>query len=75
MGKDDNRTITLVRNGVEPVKVCDIVDGKPKVIRTDRTDCIEFELRYSLFEKKIKRYDKYTFEELEVPEEDNKEEK
>ena len=42
----------------------DIVNGKPKVKRIEREDCIEFVLKYSLFHKEIKRYDKRTFEQL-----------
>ena len=45
-------------------KVCDIVNGKPKVKRIEREDCIEFVRKYSLFHKEIKRYDKRTFEQL-----------
>ena len=31
---------------------------------SNEDDCIEFVLRYSLFRKEIKRYDKKTFEEI-----------
>lgn len=54
--------ITLIGSGIPEVKVCDIVNGKPKVKRIEREDCIEFVLRYSLFHKEIKRYDKRSFE-------------
>lgn len=57
--------ITLIGSDMPEVKVCDIVNGKPKVRRIERKDCIEFVLRYSLFHKEIKRYDKKTFEQLE----------
>lgn len=57
--------ITLIGSDMPEVKVCDIVNGKPKVRRIERGDCIEFVLRYSLFHKEIKRYDKKTFEQLE----------
>lgn len=57
--------ITLIGSDMPEVKVCDIVNGKPKVRRIEREDCIEFVLRYSLFHKEIKRYDKKTFEQLE----------
>lgn len=46
------------------VKVCDIVNGKPKVKRNEKEDYIEFCLKYSIFHKEIKRYDKNTFEEI-----------
>lgn len=57
-------TITLIGSGMPEVKVCDIVNGRPKVKRIEREDSIEFVLQYSLFHKEIKRYDKRTFEQL-----------
>lgn len=56
--------ITLIGRNMPEVKVCDVVNGKPKVKRIVKEDYIEFHLRYSLFHKEIKRYDKKTFEEL-----------
>lgn len=56
--------ITIIGSGMPEVKVCDIVNGKPKVKRIEREDCIEFVRKYSLFHKEIKRYDKRTFEQL-----------
>lgn len=47
--------ITLIGSGMLEVKVWDIVNGKPKVKRIEREDCIEFVLKYSLFHKEIKR--------------------
>ena len=38
--------ITLIGSDMPEVKVCDIVNGKPKVRRIEREDCIEFVLRY-----------------------------
>lgn len=56
--------ITLIGRNMPEVKVCDIINGKPKVKRIVKENIIEFHLRYSLFHKEIKRYDKKTFEEL-----------
>lgn len=56
--------VTLVGSNMPEVKVCDIVNGKPKVKRIVKENYIEFHLHYSLFHKEIKRYDKNTFEEL-----------
>ena len=57
-------TVELIGRDRTPVKVCDVINGKPKVKRIIKDDCIEFVLRYSLFCKEIKRYDKKTFEEI-----------
>ncbi len=57
-------TITLIGDNVMPVKVCDIINGKPKVKKRVKDKYIEFTLRYSLFHKEIKRYDKFTFKEI-----------
>ncbi len=46
------------------IKVCDIVNGKPKVTTNIKGDIIEYILKYSLFHKEIKRYDKNTFEDI-----------
>lgn len=54
-------TVALIGSGRAAVKVCDVINGKPKVKRIVREDCIEFVLRYSLFHKERKRYDKATF--------------
>ena len=64
MRKKSNGTVELIGRDRTPVKVCDVVNGKPKVKRIIKEDCIEFVLRYSLFRKEIKRYDKKTFEEI-----------
>lgn len=64
MGKKSNGTVELIGRDRTPVKVCDVVNGKPKVKRIIKEDCIEFVLRYSLFRKEVKRYDKKTFEEI-----------
>lgn len=56
--------VTLIGRDRVPVVVCEVVNGKPKVKRRVNGDCIEFVLRYSLFRKEIKRYDKKTFEEI-----------
>ncbi|MDE6231739.1 MAG: UDP-N-acetylmuramoyl-tripeptide--D-alanyl-D-alanine ligase [Lachnospiraceae bacterium] len=64
MKKKSRCAITLIGTGMPEVKVCDIIDGKPKVKRKETDKYIEFTLRYSLFHKEIKRYDKITFEEL-----------
>ena len=56
--------VTLIGRNMPEVKVCDIVNGTPKVKRIVRGNVIEFHLRHSLFHKEIKRYDKNTFEEL-----------
>ena len=64
MGRKSNGTVELIGRDRTPVKVCDVVNGKPKVKRIITEDCIEFVLRYSLFRKEVKRYDKKTFEEI-----------
>ena len=46
------------------MKVCDIINGIPKVKRGEKGEYIELRLRYSLFHREIKRYDKETFEEI-----------
>lgn len=56
--------VTLVGSGISEVKVCDIINGKPKVKRVVKDDYIEFILKYSLFRKEVKRYDKHTFERI-----------
>lgn len=63
--KKSQGAITLIGSDMPEVKVCDIINGKPKVRQIEREDCIEFVLRYSLFHKEIKRYDKKSFEQLE----------
>ena len=64
MGKKSNGTVELIGRDRTPVKVCDVINGKPKVKRIIKDDCIEFVLRYSLFRKEVKRYNKKTFEEI-----------
>lgn len=64
MRKKSRGAVTLIGSNMPEVKVCDIVNGKPKVEKIEKEDCIEFVLRYSLFHKEIKRYDKSTFKEL-----------
>ena len=64
MRKKSNGTVELIGRDRTPVKVCDVINGKPKVKRIIKEDCIEFVLRYSLFHKEVKRYDKKTFEEI-----------
>ena len=64
MKKKSNGTVELIGRDRAPVKVCDVINGKPKVKRIIKADCIEFVLRYSLFRKEIKRYNKRTFEEI-----------
>lgn len=56
--------VTLIGKNMPEVKVCDIVNGKPKIKRIEKENYIEFHLRYSMFYKEIKRYDKNTFEQL-----------
>lgn len=60
----ENGTVSLISSGNTSVKVCEIVNGKPKVTRKDNEDTVVFILRYSLFRKVVKRYDKRTFKEL-----------
>lgn len=57
-------TVELVGKGRIPIKVCDVINGKPKVTQRVNDDYIEFIFRYSLFRKEIKRYDKKTFEKI-----------
>ena len=56
--------VTLIGSGRPEVKVCDIINGIPKVKRGEKGEYIELRLRYSLFHREIKRYDKETFEEI-----------
>jgi len=60
----ESGTISLIGSNHTPVKVCDIVNGKPQVLREDSENTITFTLRYSAFHKVVKRYDKETFKEL-----------
>lgn len=62
--KKSRGVITLIGSDMPEVKVCDIVNGRPKVKRVEKKDYIEFILRYSLFHKEIKRYDRKTFTQL-----------
>ncbi|SHK94292.1 UDP-N-acetylmuramoyl-tripeptide--D-alanyl-D-alanine ligase [Hespellia stercorisuis] len=64
MRKRSRGAVTLIGSGMPEVKVCDIVNGKPKVRRIEKGNYIEFHLKYSIFHKEIKRYDKNTFEEI-----------
>ena len=64
MRKKSKGTVELIGKNRTPVKVCDVINGKPKVKQVIKDDCIEFVLRYSLFRKEIKIYDKKTFEEI-----------
>lgn len=64
MSKKSKGTVALIGKDRTSVKVCDVINGKPKVKQKIKDDCIEFVLRYSLFHKEIKRYDKKTFEEI-----------
>lgn len=56
--------VSLIGNNRQEVKVCDIIDGKPKVKQIVKDSYIEFRLRYSLFHEEIRRYDKNTFERI-----------
>ena len=60
----ENGTVSLISSNNTSVKVCEVVNGKPKVIRKDDEDTVVFILRYSPFHKEVKRYDKRTFKEL-----------
>ena len=62
--KNQRETITLISDTLPNVKVCDVINGVPKVKRIKKDDVIEFELKYSLFKKEIKRYNRKTFEEI-----------
>lgn len=64
MKKKSNGTVALIGVNRTPVKVCDVVNGKPKVKQRIKEDCIEFVLWHSMFHKEIKKYDKNTFEEM-----------
>ena len=55
----------IIGEGNQTVKVCEIVNGKPFVSQIVTEDVIELILRYSLFRKEIKRYDKHTLREIE----------
>ena len=60
----ENGSVTIIGTNIEPVTVCEIVNGKPKVTRNDYVDIIEFVLRYSPFRKVVKWYDKKTLNEI-----------
>jgi len=62
--KQQRETVTLISDTLPSVKVCDVINGIPKVKRTEKDGVIEFELKYSLFKKEIKRYNRKTFEEI-----------
>lgn len=62
--KQQKETVTLISDTLPSVKVCDVIDGIPKIKRNEKDDVIEFELKYSLFKKEIKRYNRKTFEEI-----------
>lgn len=62
--KQQRETISLISDTLPSVKICDVINGVPRVKRTDKDDVIEFELKYSLFKKEIKRYNRKTFEEI-----------
>ncbi|MBE7015798.1 MAG: UDP-N-acetylmuramoyl-tripeptide--D-alanyl-D-alanine ligase [Ruminococcaceae bacterium] len=64
MRKKSNGTVELIGKNTSPIKVCDVINGKPKVKRKIKKDYIEFVLRYSIFHREIKRYNKKTFEEI-----------
>ena len=64
MREKSKGTVQLIGRDRTPVNVCDVINGKPKVKQRVKDDYIEFVLRYSLFQKEIKRYDKKTFEEI-----------
>ena len=55
MKKISNGTVDLIGKDWSPVKVCDVINGRPKVTQIIKDDCIEFVLRYSLLHKEIKR--------------------
>ena len=62
--KHQRETITLISDTLSNVKVCDVINGVPKVKHIEKDDIIEFEFKYSLFKKEIKRYNRKTFEEI-----------
>lgn len=62
--KTQIKTIALISDTLPSVKVCDVINGVPKVKCIEKDDIIEFELKYSLFKKEIKRYNRKTFEEI-----------
>ena len=64
MREKSKGTVQLIGRDRTPVNVCDVINGKPKVKQRVKGYYIEFVLRYSLFHKEIKRYDKKTFEEI-----------
>ena len=64
MREKSKGTVQLIGRDRTPVNVCDVINGKPKVKLRVKGDYIEFVLRYSLFHKEIKRYDKKNFEEI-----------
>lgn len=53
---------TLIGSGRQEVKVCDIINGIPKIKQVEKGNYIELRLTYSMFHREIKRYDKETFE-------------
>lgn len=64
MKRAQSGSVTLIGEGILPVKVCDIKNGKPKVKQIETDKYFEFILTYSLFHKVYKKYDKLTFKEI-----------
>ena len=64
MREKSKGTVQLIGRDRTPVNVCDVINGRPKGKQRVKGDYIEFVLRYSLFHKEIKRYDKKNFEEI-----------
>ena len=62
--KTQMKTIALISDALSSVKVCDTINGIPKIKRIDKEGIIEFELKYSIFKKVIKRYNRKTLEEI-----------
>ncbi len=58
--------VTIIGEGVLPVKVCDIKNGRPKVKRVETENYYEFILIYSIFHRVNKRNDKNTLKEIDV---------
>lgn len=56
--------VSLIGKGKTSVKVCDVINGRPKVKIKKKDDCIEVHLWYSLLHREIKRYDKDTYQEI-----------
>ena len=56
--------VSLIGKGNTSIKVCDVINGKPKVKIKKKDDYFEVVLWHSLFRREVKRYDLKTLQEI-----------